>query len=576
MAGGLDTFAANGMLPTMRSPDGRIPAGSPPPTKQAFLRWLFATHVFCGAIWVAAAAALLAAPAGPRVLLEVHPASLQVRDNSRTVAPGADLQAALDVARPGDEIVLEANQRYSGNFVLPGKTGAGWITLRSSAMNRLPAEGVRVRPEHAEAMPKIVSPNDRPALAATPGAGFYRLVGIEILPAEGVDYSFGLVSLGGEQTSIAQSPHDFIFDRVFVHGHAHAALKRGFALNSAATVIANSRVADCHVAGQDAQAIGGWTGPGPYKIINNYLEGSGENVMFGGADPSVPDLVPADIEIRGNHFFKPLAWRQGEPGFAGERWTVKNLLELKNARRVWIEGNLLEYSWVHGQVGFALLLTPRNQGGKAPWCTVEDVTFVNNIVRHCSSGISILAEDDNHRSDTAKRLLFRNNLFEDINPTRFGGDGRLLQLISPRRPVAELILERNTMLHRGRGNTFICLDGKGKVISEFGFRGNIVTRGQYGIHGSRAMGKAGLEAYCDGFEMTRNLIIGPGDAEAWPEGNSVASTIDAVRFEDSPAGNYRLSPQSPFRSLASVGVDMEALGTATAGAISGVWQNRKP
>jgi hypothetical protein len=32
-------------------------------------------------------------------------------------------------------------------------------------------------------------------------------------------------------------------------------------------------------------------------------------VLFGGADPKTPNLVPTNITIRQNHFFKPLAWR---------------------------------------------------------------------------------------------------------------------------------------------------------------------------------------------------------------------------------------------------------------------------
>lgn len=514
----------------------------------------------------------IATPAPPRVLLEMHPVSIQTTGEVRRVAAGEDLQAALNAARPGDELVLAAGERYVGNFVLPKKEGVGWITIRSSAMDRLPAEGNRVQPAHAAAMPKLFAPNDRPALAAAPGAGFYRVVGLEIAPDPLVAYHYGLVELGGDHRSLAQVPHDLRFDRVYVHGQPDAALKRGIALNSAATVIANSYVADCHVEGQDAQAIGGWNGPGPYKLVNNYLEGSGENVMFGGADPRVPNLVPTDIEIRGNHFYKPPAWRKGAPEFAGRAWTIKNLLELKNARRVWIEGNVFEYSWVHGQVGFAVVLTPRNQGGKAPWCTVEDITFVNNLVRHCSSGISILAEDDNHHSETSKRLLFRNNLFTDINPTRFGGDGRLLQILSPGRPLTELTVERNTLLHEGRGNTFICFGGKGKTVQQFSFHGNLVTHGQYGIHGSRAMGRAGLETYCDGFEFTGNLLVGAGGAKDWPEGNRVANALADVGFENPAVGNYRLKLDSPFRGSAGPGADMDALLKATAGAVSGVWK----
>jgi hypothetical protein len=33
----------------------------------------------------------------------------------------------------------------------------------------------------------------------------------------------------------------------------------------------------------------------PYKIVNNHLEASGVNVMFGGTDPTVVGQNPADI-----------------------------------------------------------------------------------------------------------------------------------------------------------------------------------------------------------------------------------------------------------------------------------------
>jgi hypothetical protein len=95
-------------------------------------------------------------------------------------------------------------------------------------------------------------------------------------------------------------------------------------------------------------------------------------------------VVPSDIEIPGNHFRKPLSWRIEDPSYAGTPWTVKNLLELKNARRVLIEGNLLEHSWGMGQVGFAVLFTVRNDGSQAPWEVVEDVLFANNVVRHAA------------------------------------------------------------------------------------------------------------------------------------------------------------------------------------------------
>ena len=60
--------------------------------------------------------------------------------------------------------------------------------------------------------------------------------------------------------------------------------------------------------------------------------------MFGGADPAIRDLVPSDITITDNAVAKQPAWRV-------QRWQVKNLLELKNARRVLVRGNTFDYNW---------------------------------------------------------------------------------------------------------------------------------------------------------------------------------------------------------------------------------------
>ena len=73
--------------------------------------------------------------------------------------------------------------------------------------------------------------------------------------------------------------------------------------------------------------------------------------MFGGADPAVPNLVPSNIEIRRNFLYKPREW------FG--RATIKASIELKNARNVVIDGNVIESG---GLVG-AFVLTVRNQGG---------------------------------------------------------------------------------------------------------------------------------------------------------------------------------------------------------------------
>ena len=243
--------------------------------------------------------------------------------------------------------------------------------------------------------------------------------------------------------------------------------------------------------------------------MNNYLEAAGENVMFGGADPTITDLVPSDIEIRRNHFAKPLAWKAGEPGYEGKTWSVKNLLELKNARRVLIEGNLLEHNWAHAQNGFAVLFTVRNQDGGAPWSAVEDVTFQNNVVRHAGAGINILGRDDIRPSAPARRIAIRNNLFADVGGPRWGGSGALLQILNGAAPGRHRAQHRpsDRQHHRGRGRAAARASCSERTS---------LPHNEYGIIGTgTAPGTATIARFFPGAVVEGNVIAG-GDAARYP------------------------------------------------------------
>ena len=380
-------------------------------------------------------------PAPPQLLTDTD----YRPSTGRTIAvrAGGDFQAALETARFGDAIVLEAGASFRGNFSLPRKEGTGWIVIRSSALeSSLPAPGTRVTPEQAHAMPKIISPNSNPAVAAAPGAHHYRFVGVEFSVAESVATVYSIVAFGGDQERIEDAPHNLILDRCYVHGLPKTATFRGVLLNGGASAVIDSYISEIHVSGFDSQAILGYNGAGPFKIINNYLEGAGENIMFGGGDPRTPNLVPSDIEIRRNHIFKPLKWQRGHAEFGGVQWTIKNLLELKNAQRVLIEGNILENVWAQAQTGAAVLFTPRNQGGKAPWSVVQDVMFRNNIVRNAATGVSGLSTDDGHPSQSMKRIAIQNNLWLAIGRSFF-------MLSAGPVPIEDLLIDHNTAVPTG-------------------------------------------------------------------------------------------------------------------------------
>jgi hypothetical protein len=409
----------------------------------------------------------------------------------------------------------------------------------------LPPHDQRVLPSDAPHLAKIRSPNDRPALQTAPGAHHWRLLLLEFGPnaTPGND----IIRLGDgspNQRSLDQVPFEIEIDRCYIHGDPRVGQKRGVALNSASTRIVNSYFADFMLAGQDAQAIAGWNGPGPYVIENNYLEGSGENVMFGGADASIPGLVPSDITFRFNHVAKPLEWR-------GQRWTVKNLFELKSARRVLIEHNLFEHNWQAAQAGPAILFTPRNQDGRAPWSAVQQVTFRGNIVRNVAAGFSILGEDYNHRSDRTSDIHIVHNLIVDVDAERWGGSGAFLQIGDGPRGV---IIEHNTILQSGS-----IVNAYGRPTEGFVFRDNIVRHNQYGIKGDdRASGLDTLATYFPGAVVTHNVFAG-GRENSYPPGNWFLPLVSwTLQFRDYHGGDFALAAWSTYRGAASDGRDVGA------------------
>jgi hypothetical protein len=499
-------------------------------------------------------------PALPEVFLETK--HIPPTGRTITVAAGDDFQDALDAARPGDEIVLEAGAVFTDNFVLRNKgprEDARWITIRSSQMDGLlPPPGVRVSPADAAAMPRVLSKNAGPVIKTSAGAHHYRFIGIEFSITNSVSRISSLITLGDDgQTSLDAIPHDIIFDRCYIHGTPTANVRRGITLNSARTSVVDSYISDCHERGADSQAICGWAGPGPFKIVNNYLEGAGENILFGGADSKIEGLIPSDIEIRRNHFFKPLSWKKGHPEYAGVAWTVKNLLELKNARRVLIDGNLFEHNWHDAQVGYAILFKSANSSGKAPWSVTEDVTFTNNIVRHTAAGINILGRDYQDPSEQVKRILIRNNLFYGIEKSKWGGDGAFMKITD----TAFVTVDHNTIIQTGN-----IITAYGQPSSNFTFTNNMIEHNRYGVKGdSEPIGNGTMERYFPALVFKKNVIAG-GRSSNYPADNYFLPASASARSMNQAQGEIRFTdlPSSGKTGTdgKAIGCDLEALKRA--------------
>jgi hypothetical protein len=230
----------------------------------------------------------------------------------RYVKAGDNLQAVLNAAVDGDEIRLQPGATFSGNFVLPVFSGeTAGVTIRTDLPDpQLPAENERVSPAQALTFAKIVSPNTAAAMRTAAGAHNWRLLCLEFLNNKD---GFGDILQIGDgssaQSSLWQVPYQIVVDRVYLHGHPLYGQKRGIALNGRDVTIRNSYIADIKAVGQDSQGIGGWNGPGPFTIENNYIEAATENFLLGGADPSIPNLVSEHVVVRYNYMSRPMAWR---------------------------------------------------------------------------------------------------------------------------------------------------------------------------------------------------------------------------------------------------------------------------
>lgn len=491
------------------------------------------------------------------------------------------LQEAFDAAQAGTLVLLQPGATYQGTFFLREKpAGEGWIVVRTAAPDAsLPDADTRITPSFSNVLPKIIAPPFLQALRTEGRAHHWFFMGIEFA-AEG--FSYNIVALGNGETSEADLPHDFTFDRVYAHGHPLQGSRRAFAANGKRIALVNSWVSDCKEVGADSQAFCAWSGT-VFKLVNNYLEGAGENVMFGGAPPSVQGLVPSDIEVRNNYFFKPLAWALWAPQYAGTPWSVKNLFELKNAQRVLVQGNVFEQNWAHAQTGFAVLFTPRTENGTAPWSKVHDVTWEHNIIRHSAGAFNISARDDSWPTDHTQRILIRNNLLEDLNGQAWGGGvNRVFQVLNG---VQHLTIEHNTVFNSG-GGTFLNADGPQYPNFDFVFRNNIVAYGDYGAHGSGlGVGNNAIQAYFPQAEFRRNAI-----ADGTPNNGGVPANyppdnffppkmtdVGFVNYNNGLGGDYHLSNASPYRNAATdgsdVGTDMDSLASYTSSAVPGIFES---
>ena len=460
------------------------------------------------------------------------------RAETINVNQGGDLQDALYRAQPGDEVVLQAGATFSGNFVLPVKSGESYVTVRSSRSGELP-EGARVSLSDAAKMARLETPNVAPVLRAPSGAHHYRFVGVEFTQGASVgQYGYNLIELGEDrEADPARAAHHLEFDRCIVRARdSLTAVQRGITLNSASTVVKNSHISDIKWAGVETQAVGGWNGPGPFLIENNFLEAAGVNILFGGAPSANSGMMPSDITIRGNRIFK-------RPEWYGTQWTVKNLFELKSARRVVFDANDCENSWPMAQTGWAVIL---NAGGDSgAHSVIEDVQIVNSRFRNIANGINLRGMEDGDVAPRMRRVRIANNTFENVGA--YSGESKLFQML---RASDSVTVDHNTA-RDSRHAVLIIEAAPGFRHTGLAFTNNLVAYGYYGVFGDGgSLGAAALDQYASGWTFAGNALVAtPDDLKTkYPTSNffpaTAADAAGLIGTDGLPVGasGYQTAP----------------------------------
>ena len=457
------------------------------------------------------------------------------------VKPGDDLQAALDQATFGDTILVTPGG-YKGKFVLRKKDGTGVIRVRADVdPGNFTSPKPWVLPEHAPAMFRLESVDGySPVLVTEAGAHGFSFQGMDVPPVR-PDRDQVVLGVGADQTTVESIPFGFEFDQCYFHGDPTPGKgqHRGIAAQVIGLTVRRSCFKDHFEVGRDSQCIAAWNGAGPFVLVDNFLEASGENVMFGGAGISVPDLVPTDILIQGCHFSKNVDWKT-HPTPPG----VKNLFEIKNGQKVRVVGNLFENCWKHAQMGYCFMITPSNSTGTMPWVRAHDIVIEYNVIRRVGSLLNVNNGQGVGPTQGTKGLTFRQNLAYDINTVNLGDDRMIMLGGGP----DQVTIDHNIMLGDDVPQGYLVLysDPALHQMDALKYTNNVAREGSYGLFTEKtsAGGAVGFMAYSPTGVLQGNVIEQSG-VRNWldhgPGNLKIAKGQLAVQLDSS----FRWMPDSP-------------------------------
>lgn len=460
------------------------------------------------------------------------------------IQPGQPIQPALDAAPEGTVIKFAPGVHASSGFEVRKR-----LTLTTYGFNT--PLGSRITDDDAGQLANLHVTNN----------GTITVLGTNVLldalalsgnPTELLN--FGRV-VG--QTTYESQPDNITGMRLlFIRptGTSSGA-RRGVGLHCRNGTLIGCAIQGMRRVGEDSLAIYGVNGQGPFTITDCLLDAAGQNVMFGGDDPRIPSLVPADISFNDCDFIK-------DPTLRGTTYTVKNLFELKVGLRVMVRRSRFRNIWDAGQGGYAVMLTVQSQNGTNPAAQVGAVMFDDCEFRDCAAGFNIIGYPQVFPTvgQQTRDITVRDcRMF--LNRVMYGGQGWPFFLS---REVADVAIYNNyidTGYQPSRSTNIIYQQG-GPVRGLMFYRNVIPYSGQ----SSPYTGNYGVSGYWNGTTYHRAVNVGnyfPPNANGEPA--IVSNAWGSFPQSANLPSNLHMSSAAILAECNSDGYTLDTGGLATYG-----------
>ena len=296
----------------------------------------------------------------------------------------------------------------------------------------------------------------------------------------------------------------------------------------------------------------------------------------------------------------------------GTKFTVKNNFELKQGRRILVEGNILENTWGgFTQNGANIVITPKNQAGSSggnicPICFVSDITLRYNYIRHGAQGLRVAnaASTNGGWSMGGHNYSIHDLVFDGMQYSECYACANSLDALGsayqlPPPPAAEILhdvtVDHLTIVNTGfvaTGKTatgFLVMNGPPAGnstatprIDNIRWTNSIVDAGNGGAFpsgggsdncavGAKTIAAMLTACWTGGSIFTGNLLVTDHATSTFvlPSGNSTVSTwskVGFVNFNGGDGGDYHLLLTSQYHLAGTdrkdVGADINSVNTA--------------